>query len=56
MEGSWLYSRIGDAGWLQDFIFLFLMLINGTKEQDGFKIILRGQRDEKTLLRSYASC
>ena len=40
MEGCWLYSRVGDEGWLQDFIFLFLMLINGTKEQDIFKIIL----------------
>ena len=52
MEDSWLYSRMGDIGWLQDFIFLFLMLINGMKEQDGFKIILHGQRDGKTLLRS----
>ena len=56
VEGSWLYSRVGDVGWLQDFVFLFLMLINGTKEQDRLKIILRGRRDGKTLLRSYASC
>ena len=34
-----------------DFIFLSLMLIsNGTKEQDRFKIIWRGQRDGRTLL------
>ena len=45
-----------DEGWLQDFIFLFLMLINGTKEQDVFKIILRRRRDGKTLVRSYGSC
>ena len=46
MESSWLYLRVGDVGWLQDFIFLFLALINGRKEQDGFKIILRGLPDK----------
>ena len=33
MEGSWLYSRVGDVGWLQDLIFLFLMLINGRRSK-----------------------
>ena len=56
MEGSCVYSRGGYVKWLVGFIFLFLILISGTKEQDGFKIILRGWRDEKTLLRSYANC
>ena len=28
VEDSWLYSGGGSIGWLQDFIFLFLMLIN----------------------------
>ena len=46
----------GDAGCVQDFIFLFLMLINEMKEQGVFKIFLRGRRDGKTLLRSMASC
>ena len=41
---------------IQDFIFLFLMLIKGTKGWDGFKIFLDGRRDGKTLLRSFASC
>ena len=27
MGGSWFYSRVGDAQWVQDFIFLLLMLI-----------------------------
>ena len=40
----------------QGFIFLFLMLINETKEQDMFKIFLCGCRDGKTLLRSNVSC
>ena len=31
---SWFYSRLGDAEWLQDIIFLFLVLIKGTKRQD----------------------
>ena len=43
------------AGWVRDFIFLFLMLINETKEEDVFKIFLRGRRNGKTLLRSYGS-
>ena len=40
----------------QDFIFLFLMLINKTKEQDVFKIFLHGHRNGKILLRSNTSC
>ena len=50
------FIQDGDAGWVPDFIFLFLMLINKTKEQDVFKIFLHGCRDGKTLLRSYGSC
>ena len=39
MGGVWFYSKVvGDADWVQDFFFLFLMLIKGTKRQDGFKI------------------
>ena len=42
------------TGRVLDFILLFLMLIsNRTKEQDRFKIIWRGHRDGRTLLRSY---
>ena len=26
VEGFWFYSRVGDAKWVQDFVFLFLML------------------------------
>ena len=32
------------------------MLIKGKNGQVGFKIFLRGRRDGKTLLRSFASC
>ena len=39
MRGFWFYSRVGDAESVHDFIFLFLMLIKGTKRQDVFKII-----------------
>ena len=51
---------------VQDFIFLFLMLIKGTKGQsdvinqgnegDGLKIFLCAHRGGKTLLRSSVSC
>ena len=52
--GSWFYSRVNDTGRVLDFILLFLMLISSrTKEQDRFKIIWRGHRDGRTLLRSY---
>ena len=51
----WFYSRVGDAGRVQDFIFLFLMLIKGAKGRDEFKIFLRGRSDGKTLPRSSAS-
>ena len=34
---SLFYSRVGDAGWDQDFIFLFLMLINEMKEHNVYK-------------------
>ena len=50
------YSRVGDAGLVQDFTFLFLMLIIETKEQDVLQIFLCGRRDGKILLRSNASC
>ena len=53
---SWYYSRIGNAGWVQDFIFLCLMLIKGTRRQGKFKIFLWDPRDGNTLLRSSASC
>ena len=33
-----LYSRVGDADWVQYLFFLFLMLIKGTKRWNGFKI------------------
>ena len=56
MGGAWFCSRVLDVGWVQDFIFLFLMLINETKEQDMFKIFLHSRRDGKTLLRSYTNC
>ena len=65
MRGSWFYSRVGNTESVQDFIFLFLMVIKGTKGQsdvnqgnegDGLKIFLRARSDGKTLLRSYASC
>ena len=32
--GSWFYSRVGNTGWVQDFILLFLMLMKGTKGVD----------------------
>ena len=56
MRGSWFYSSVVDAGWVAGFIFLFLALINETREQDVFKIFLCGRRDGKTLLRSCGSC
>ena len=63
--GSWFYSRVGKTVWVQDFIFLFLMLkkrrrgwsdVNQGKEEDELKIFLLTRRDEKTLLRSSTSC
>ena len=45
-----------DAGWVQDFMFLFLMLIKGTKEQDGLKIYLCGRRDGKNRLKPSTNC
>ena len=56
MGGSCFYSSVGDAGRVEDFIFLFQMLIKETKEQDVFETLLRGLRDEKILLRSNTSC
>ena len=65
MGGSWFYSRVGNTSRVQDFIFLFLVLIKGTKGQcdvnqgsegDGLKTFLHTRRDGKTLLRSSASC
>ena len=48
---SWFYSRTGEAGWVQDFIFLFLMLMKAMKRRGEFKIFLRDPRDGKILLR-----
>ena len=45
----------GNAGWIQDFMFLFLMLIKITRKQGKFKIFLRDPRDGIILLRSCAS-
>ena len=54
-----------NTGYVQDFIFLFLMLIKGTKGQsdvnqgdkgDGLKIFLCGCRGGKTLLKSSTKC
>ena len=56
VEGSWFYSRLEGAEWVQHFIFLFLILISEAKEQDLFQIFLRGCRYGKTLLRCYGSC
>ena len=36
VRGFWFYSKAGDAERVQDFIFLFLLLIKVTKRQDGF--------------------
>ena len=58
-QGEWflVLFKSGGRRVSLDFIFLLLMLIsNGTKEQDGFKIIWHGHRDVKTFLRSNASC
>ena len=38
------------------FHLFFLMLMNGKKEKDGFKIFMRGSSYGRTLLRSFASC
>ena len=48
--GFWFYSRVGDAEWVQDFIFLFLILIKGTKRPDGFKLFCMAPRMERLLL------
>ena len=47
LKGFWFYSRLGDAKWVQDFIFLFLVLIKGTKRWDEFKIFVwpQGRKD-----------
>ena len=55
----WFYSRIqgwGDARWVQDFIFLFPMLINGMRRRYEFKVFLHDPRDGRILLRSSVSC
>ena len=56
MGGSWFHSSAADAGWIQDFIFLFLIFINETREQNVFKVFLCDHRDGKTLPRSYGTC
>ena len=35
-RGSWFYSRLGDAKWVQDFIFLALMLMKRTERISRF--------------------
>ena len=56
MGGFLVLFKGGGTEWVQVFIFLFLMLINETKELDRFKIFCRGRRDGRTVRRSYASC
>ena len=56
VRGSWFCSRVGDAGRVHDFVFLFLMLIKGKNRRVEFKIFLHGHRGGKTLLRSFTSC
>ena len=53
---SWFYSRMADAGRVQDFIFLFLVLIKELRRRDEFKISLSDPRGGRILLRSSASC
>ena len=54
--GSWFYSSVRETGWIQDFIFLFTMLIKGTKVRNEILIFLRDCRDGKNLLRLSGSC
>ena len=42
---SWFYSKNGDAGKFQGFIFLFLMLIKERKKRDEFNIFSRSKQD-----------
>ena len=44
------------GGGIPRFHVFFLMLMNGKKEKDGFKIFMRGSSYGTTLLRSFASC
>ena len=53
---SWFYSRIWDAGWLQDFIVFFLISIKVMRRRCEFKILLRDHRDGKILSGSSRSC
>ena len=53
--GSWFIQGRGMQGESKT-LFLFMMLIKGTKEQDGLKIYLCGRRDGKTLLKPSTSC
>ena len=50
------HSRMGDAGSVQDFIFLFLIWIKGMRRPIEFKIFLCGPMEGKILLRSFMSC
>ena len=60
MRGSLVLFKGLCVGWrgrvIPRFHLFFLMLMNGKKEKDGFKIFLRGSSDGITLLRSYANC
>ena len=42
-------SRMGDARWVQDFIFLFPMLIKGMRRRYEFKVFLHDPRDGRIL-------
>ena len=53
---SWFDSRMGDPVLVQDFIFLFLMIIKGMRRRWEFKIFLRDPRNKKSFLRSSTSC
>ena len=44
------------VGGIPRFLLFFLMLMNGKKEKDGFKIFMRGSSYGRTLLRSFVSC
>ena len=46
----------GGGGGITRFNVFFIILINGKKEKDGFKIFMRGSSYGRTLLRSFASC
>ena len=48
--------KVGDTGLVQDFIFLFLMLIKGMRRRNESKISLRDPRDGRIHFRSSTGC